>query len=133
MNGYAVTECRVADLRATAAVHRQTTARFGDHLDGALRRARLTADHRGEPGSVRSTDNDAGAQPGTGEGGASLVGDETSGVERDHVVGRTRGLLGVAGGVEDRPAPGGMGTEQPVQPVLLVWESPSPGSSRISA
>lgn len=127
MNGYTVTECGVADLRARAAVHREAAARFGDHLDGTPGHARLTAHDCGEPCGVRSPDYDAGAQPGTREVDGVLVGDQPSGVDSDHMVGRARRLLGVAGGVEDRSSLRGMGTQEPVQPSVLAWREPLSG------
>ena len=59
-----------------------------------------------EPGGVRGADGDPGAQPGAGEVGGLLVGDESPSFQGDDPVGGPRGLLGVGGGEQDRAALG---------------------------
>lgn len=69
---------------------------------------------------MRGPDGDPGAEPGAGEVGDILVREEAAAVDGDDVIGRTGGLLGVGGGVQDRAALGGMGAQQPVQPAVLA-------------
>ena len=92
----AVPEGGLADLGAGAAVHREPVAVLAHDLHGALRRAGLLGSAAAaETGGVRGADGDAGAQPGAGEVGGLLVGDEAALLQGDDPVGGAGGLLGV--------------------------------------
>lgn len=113
-------EGRVTDFRTTAAVHGEPVAgSFGDDLHGPPGDSRFPADDRGQASGMRGTDGHARAQTSTGEGCPVLIGDQASVVDGHHVAGRTRRLLGVAGGEEHGSTPLGVGPQHAVQPVGL--------------
>jgi hypothetical protein len=69
---------------------------------------------------VRGADGHAGAQPGAGEVGGVLVGDDSAVVEGDHMVGGACGFFGVGRGEQDGAALVGVRTQQVVEPAALA-------------
>lgn len=117
----------LADLGARTAVHRQPVAALPHDLHGTPRGPGLLHEERFEPGGVRSADGDPGPEPGAGEVGDLLIGDESPLFEGEDPVGGPRGLLGVAGGEQDRAALIGMGPHDPVEPSAFADGQPVGG------
>lgn len=113
-------EGRLAQLGAVAAEDGEPPAGLGDDLDGAAVRARLAVDGVGEAGRVRGPDDDARTQPGPGEVGGVLVGDEAAFVDGDDAIGGAGRLFGIAGRVQDGAAVGRVRPQQSVQPTVLA-------------
>lgn len=110
----------LADAGTGAAVHGQTIAALSYDFDGALGGAGLLGEQGREAGGVRAAHGDPGSQAGAGELRGLLIGDESARVERDHLVGGARRLLGVGRGEQDRAALGGVCPQHAVQPLVLA-------------
>ncbi len=122
-----MTERGLTDVGTRTAVHGQAVAAFAYDLDGTAGRACLFGQQGGEPGCVRAADRDAWAQTCTGEVRHLLVGDDSALLERDDVVGGTRGLLWIRRTEQDGAALGGMGAQRVVEATGLMGGQRSSG------
>lgn len=116
-----------ADLGAVAAVDGQPAAALLHDLHRALGGPRFPAQHVGQPGGVRGAHGDPRPEPGPGELGGVLVGDEPARLDAHDPVRAAGGLLRVVGGEEHRAAEGGVAAQQPVQPAPFAGREPGGG------
>lgn len=119
-----VPECRLTDLGTATAVHREPVAVLLHDLDGALRGSRLPGEQGGQAGGMRAADGHPGSQPGAGEVGGLLVGDQRAPLQGDDPVGGAGGLLGIGRGRQHGTALVRVGAQHAVQPAVLAPGKP---------
>ncbi len=127
MNDDSVPEGRLPHLGAGTSVDAEAVAALPYDLHGPLRGTGPLGEQHGEASGVRAADDDARAQPRAGEVGGPLVGDDPAAVQRDHVIGEPRRLLGIGRAAQHRPALRRVFPQHVVQPAPLPHREPSRG------